>query len=177
MSTSFIVGSSFAISFIIDWSVSCFFRSSSSSAVISSLENAAESSVAMSLHLFHSELFAQARLNVVCMSRSHRERGMPFSFASAAAPRISSPGFVPVCSPMRRWKDESAVFASRKNPLPSFMTFLMSMFSQLDFSVFDFILPSSSSMQILSGFSLSIREETSSTLVWLTWAVPTRIIS
>ena len=158
------MGSSFAISCISVWRVSWFFSCSSSSGVISSLEKAADISVASSLHLFQSELFAHARLKVVWISLSQRETGMPASFAISAAPSISSPGLVPVWAPILRWKDARAVFARRKKPLPSLMTFLMSMFSYDFLSVLDFILPSSSSMHTLSGDSVSIMFFTSSTL-------------
>ena len=173
MRTSFTEGSSFATSFSIPSSVSWFFRSSSSSGDISSSENAADISVARSLHLFHKLLFAQALRKVVWISLSQRETGIPFSSASLAAPRISSPGLAPVCAPSFLWNDAKAVFARRRKPFPSLNTFLISVFSQL-LLVFDAMRDASSSMQTLSGFSFSMILATSSTLFFDTCAVPTR---
>ena len=100
MSTSFTEGSSLATSFSIDSRVSSFLSSASSSSLISSLEKAAETRVARSLHLFHRLLFPQALRKVVWISLSQRDTGIPISSASFAAPRISAPGSVPVWAPI-----------------------------------------------------------------------------
>ena len=64
--------------------------------------NGVVSSVASSLHLPHRLFFAHARRNVTFIGRSTIAVLMFISSATAIAAFISSPGFTPALTPMRR---------------------------------------------------------------------------
>ena len=128
--TRLTVGNSFAMSSSIDCSTLVSFNRSSSSLLISSLENTAVRREDISLSLFHKLERRQARLNVTWISRSHRERGIFLSDAKFAARMISSPGDTPIWVPSFFWYDDRAMFASIRNPLFSLSIVLILRFSQ-----------------------------------------------
>ena len=112
------------------WKVVRLFSFSISSGVSFSLEKIVLSMAASILFLPQKEVRAQALRRVSWMSRSHRLKGMPASWARRTAVSISSPGETPRLAPRRRWKEESTRLASSRKPLRLRSTSMMFSFCQ-----------------------------------------------
>ncbi len=68
----------------------------------------------------------QARFSVTVTSRSARTTVFPIDSAVWKAATISSPGALSKSTPTRFWNAARTMFANRRNPLPSRITFRMS---------------------------------------------------
>ena len=87
--------------------------------------------MAASIFIFPQRLVRdQARLRVIWILRSHREKGMFFSRADSMAASISSPGRTPSSCPILRWNDARTRLAMRRKPFPSRITLPMFRFCQ-----------------------------------------------